>query len=290
MSRMQPSRREPAWAVVAAMVVLLPAAGHGDDAAAAAAKAAAERDARTLGWLLQQGVRALAAPPAPPPDADRQQREQIQQHAKQLERMFQPVLNSELELIRRCCDGLDSAARKRILAAGREAVTVAARGFTERQFNGQLGRDDFDPRRETRSRLEKALEPLADPAEFATYRAEVERREARRAEAARLTILARVDRQLDLSADQRRKIEAELTRSWRPQWARELGNRGDMRVNDYPPAPDDAAAAIVPHLAPDQLVAWEAWCRAAGARLLGQGFNLHLDGQGIQQSDPWWSQ
>lgn len=289
---MQTRRREPVWAVVAATVLLVPAFGQGDDAAAAAAKAAAERDARALGWLLQQGVRALAAPPAPPPppDADRQQRQQIEQHAKQLERMFQPVVNSELELIRRCCGSLDSTARRQTMAAGREAVTAAARGFTERQFQGRLGRDEFDPRREIRTRLEKAIEPLADPTEFAAYRLEVERREARRAEAAQLAILARVDRQLDLSADQRRKIEAELTRSWRPQWARELGNRGDMRVNDYPPAPDDAAAAIVPHLAPDQLVAWEAWCRAAGARLLGQGFNFHLDGQGIQQSDPWWSQ
>ncbi|MFM7135578.1 MAG: hypothetical protein ACKO1M_00710 [Planctomycetota bacterium] len=279
-----------AWVVLAVNTILLPSAGRGDDAAAAAAKAAAERDARALGWLLQQGVKAIAPMPAPPPAADRQQRQQIEQHAKQLERMFQPVLNSELELIRRCCGGLDAAARRQIMAAGREAVTAAARGFTERQFNGQLGRDEFDPRRETRGRLEKALEPLADPAEFAAYRAEVERREARRAEAARLAILARIDRQLDLSADQREKIEADLARSWRPQWTRELGNRGDMRVNDYPPAPDDAADAIVPHLAPDQVAAWEAWCRAAGARLLGQGFNLHLDGQGIQQSDPWWSQ
>jgi hypothetical protein len=277
-------------AALAAVLLSAAAVQGDDDAAAAAAKAAAERDARALGWLLQQGVKALAAPPAPPPDADRQQRQQIEQHAKQLERMFQPVLNSELELIRRCCGGLDSTARRQIMAAGREAVTAAARGFTERQFNGRLGRDDFDPRRETRGRLEKVLEPLAEPAEFAAYRAEVERREARRAEAARLAILARVDRQLDLSTDQRRKIEAELTRSWRPQWTRELGNRGDMRVNDYPPAPDDAAAAIVPHLAPDQVAAWEAWCRAAGARLLGQAFNFHVDGQGIQQSDPWWSQ
>lgn len=280
---MQAIRHAP---VLAALTVaaLLARSLHGDDASA---RAAAERDARALGWLLQQGVRVLAAPPAPVP-AERQQREQIEQHAKQLERMFQPLLNSELELIRRSCGSLDSAARRQIVAAGREAVTAAARGFTERQFNGQLGRDDFDPRRETRTKLERTLEPLAAPAEFAAYREEVARREARRAEAARIAILARVDRQLDLSVDQRRKIEAELARSWRPQWARELGNRGDMRINDYPPAPDDAAAAIVPHLAPDQVGAWEAWCRAAGSRLLGQQFNLHFDGQGLQQFDPWW--
>ena len=277
--------------LVLLLAVCVGAAALGDEAADAAARAAAERDARALGWLLQQGVRALSAPPAPapPPPADQQQRQQIEQHAKQLERMFQPILNSELELIRRCCGGLEPAARRQILAAGRAAVTETARGFTERQFNGRLGRDDFDPRRETRRRLEQALEPLADPAEFAVYRAEVGRRDARRAEATRLVILARVDRQLDLSAEQRKKIEAELARAWRPEWTRELGNRGDLRVNDYPPAPDDAAAAIVPHLAPDQVAAWEAWCRAAGARILGQGFHGHFDGQGIQQSDPWWA-
>ena len=99
--------RSHARALAALAVLLLPPSTvRGDDAAAAAAKAAAERDARALGWLLQQGVRALAAPPVNNPQAaDQQQRQQIEQHAKQLERMFQPVLNSELELIRRCCGG-----------------------------------------------------------------------------------------------------------------------------------------------------------------------------------------
>jgi hypothetical protein len=60
-----------------------------------------------------------------------------------------------------------------------------------------------------------------------------------------------------------------------------------MRINDRPAAPDYAADAIVPHLAADQAVAWEAWCRSAGSRVLGQHFNLG-DGQGIQQADPWW--
>ena len=110
-----------------AALLLSPFAVRGDDPAAAAAKAAAERDARALGWLLQQGVRALAAPVNNPQAADQQQRQQIEQHAKQLERMFQPVLNSELELIRRCCGGLAPAAGRRGPRLHRAAVQRPAR-------------------------------------------------------------------------------------------------------------------------------------------------------------------
>jgi hypothetical protein len=262
--------------------------GRADETATA--KAAAERDAQALGWLIQRGVRALAQPaePANQPQIDDQRRQQINQHAKQMERQFQPMLNGELELIRRTCGGLAPDARQRILAAGRQAVTATALGFTERQFTGRLGQDEFDPRQEIRSRLEEALAPLADPAALAAYRQEIARREARRAESARVAIVANIDRQLQLSAGQRSQIEKELERKWQAAWARDLGFRGDMRINGLPPAPDYAAEAIEPHLDRDQAVAWKKWLRQASSRNLGRSGHWQNDGQGLQQLDPWW--
>jgi hypothetical protein len=262
--------------------------GRADETATA--KAAAERDAQALGWLIQRGVRALAQPaePANQPQIDDQRRQQINQHAKQMERQFQPMLNGELELIRRTCGGLAPDARQRILAAGRQAVTATALGFTERQFTGRLGQDEFDPRQEIRSRLEEALAPLADPAALAAYRQEIARREARRAESARVAIVANIDRQLQLSAGQRSQIEKELERKWQAAWARDLGFRGDMRINGLPPAPDYAAEAIEPHLDRDQAVAWKKWLRQASSRNLGRSGHWQIDGQGLQQLDPWW--
>jgi hypothetical protein len=261
-----------------------------DPKAAAAAEEAAKRDAKALGWLIQRGARVLVRPAAPDDQqqVDDQRRQQIEQHAKHMKQTFQPMLNGELELIRSTCGGLTPEGRQQILAAGREAVTTTARGFTERQFNGRLGQDDFDPRREIRIKLEQALGQVADPAALAAYRQEIERREARRAESARVAIVACVDRQLQLSAEQRSRIEEELERTWQPAWAADLGSRGDMRINGLPPAPDFAAAAIEPHLDRDQAEAWKKWRRQASSRNFGRHFQWHFDGQGLQQLDPWW--
>jgi hypothetical protein len=103
-----------------------------------------------------------------------------------------------------------------------------------------------------------------------------------------VAIVACVDRQLQLSAEQRTQIEEHLARKWQAAWVRDLGSRGDMRINGLPPAPDYAAEAIEPHLDRDQTVAWKKWRRQASARNFGRHFSWNVDGQGLQQLDPWW--
>ncbi|MBM4021106.1 MAG: hypothetical protein FJ284_02480 [Planctomycetes bacterium] len=280
-----PRQRAP-WLVVAALVVATSGAVRADEPDAA--RQAAERDAKVLGWLLQQGRRVIA----PPVQAEvrNDQTEQIAQQAKQMERFFQPMLHSELELVRLCCDGLDPGDRKRLLAIGYKAVVTAARGFAERQLTARLGRDPYDPREEIRKRLAAAVAELASREEATAYAAAVERRAARRSEATRVAIVARLDRQLDLTAAQRRAIEADLATTWQPAWIWEIEGRGQMRINDYPIAPDQAAAAIEPHLDAEQAAEWQRWCRAAGSRMAPPHFNWSFDGQGLQQVDGWWTQ
>ncbi len=253
----------------------------GDDEAV---RRAAERDMQALGWLFEQGLRAVPVPAAAPDDA---QQERIEQQAKQMERFFQPMLHAELELIRRSCGGLTPDSRRKILEAGRAAVRSAAQGLAERQLTGRLGRDPFDPRAEIRRSLGEIVAGQAPPAEAAAYAEAVARRDGRRAAAARAVIVSRVDRQIGLSAAQRRSIESELDVRWDPAWVTELEPRG-VRINNYPPAPDRVAVAILPHLDPEQLAEWERWSQAAGSRMVPQHFNLNLDGQGIQQLDGWW--
>lgn len=272
---------------VGAAVLGLAVAAKGADEQAA--QRAAERDAKALDWLLRQGLEALVPAPVIEPAQNQQRQAQIDQQAKQMERFFQPMLASELELIRRSCGGLEPADRQRILNTGRGAVTAAARGFAERQLTGRLGQDAYDPREEIRKRLAAAVVELATPEESAAYQVAVGQRRVRHAAAARTAIVARLDRQLDLTAAQRQAIEAELERNWNPDWLQELDRRGQMRINDYPIAPDQAAAAIVPHLDPAQAVEWEKWCRAAGSRMAPNHFNWSFDGQGLgQPPDGWW--
>ena len=280
------SWRQKAATVVAAVLGLAVAAQAADEQAA---ERAAQRDAKALDWLLRQGIEALVPAPVIGPAQNQQQQAQIDQQAKQMERFFQPMLASELELIRQCCGGLRPADRKRLLNTGREAVTTAAQGFAERQLTGRLGQDAYDPREEIRKRLATAVVELATNDEATAYQAAIGRRQVRHAAAARTAIVARLDRQLDLTAAQRQAIEADLERNWDPAWLQELDRRGQMRINDYPIAPDQAAAAIQPHLDPDQAAAWETWCRAAGSRMAPNHFNWSFDGQGLQQpDDDWW--
>jgi hypothetical protein len=280
------------WVCLSSMALLyLPHLSRGDDAEAE--KRVAERDAQALGWLLQQGIQVLAQPtqpiaPAVPLQQQQQRQLQIAQRAKQMEQVFQPMLTSELELIRHTCGGLSPEARRAIQAAGRKAVAEAAQGFATRQQTGRLQGDDYHPRDPIQRGLRIALEALATPDQFAVYSREIERREMRRATAARVSILTRVDRQLNLSASQRQSIEAALEKQWQTAWMRELDARTDMRINNYPPAPDTAAEAIVPHLDPEQAAAWEIWCRTAGSRLMGQNINVNFHMQGLTRADDWW--
>ena len=257
------------------------------------AQQAAKRDAEALGWLLTRGLRAVVpvpAPPVPPVQIQRPElQEQIDQQAKQLERMFEPVLASELEMVRIACNDLPPSARKAILEAGRKARTKAARDMAQRQMHGRFGQDDFDPRKEIRSGLGTALRGAATPEQFARYEQENEARAARQARAARLRIVARLDQHLDLSSGQRDAIETAIEAQWKPEWIVGLADTG--LINDLPIAPDYAKNAIEPHLAPAQQTAWKNWCRSAGSSMVGRRFiTWNFDGQGIQGDDPWWGQ
>jgi len=248
-----------------------------------AARRAAARDVRALGWLVEEGLRAVLAPGEPPVD------QRVHQRAEQMTRFFTPMLESELELIRRTCGGLDRAARRTVLAAGSAAVEEAAKAVAQRQLGGRAG-DEVDPRAIIRAKLAESLAGVADPEELAAYRREVGCRAVRRDQSERLLIVARLDRQLDLTAAQRRAIDAALEAAWEPDWGRVVREHGTRRINNYPLAPDEAAAAISPHLDPDQLAEWENWCRAAGSDMAPNHIHWSFDGQGLQQRDPWWGQ
>lgn len=284
---------QPVEGLVEAQVVPVPAAVPAVRLQApqveAAAVEAAQRDARILGWVLERGLEALAAPANGPAGIvlDRQRQAQIDQQAQQMERFFQPMLASELELIRRFCDHLAPAARRKLVAAGRKAVKTTAKEYATRQLTGRLGQDEYDPREEIRRPLSELLEELADPAAYAAYSAEQAARAARRTEAARVMIVTKLDRLLDLTSAQRGAIEADLEEKWQPDWLRSLSEHAGL-INGYPLAPDYAAACIAPHLRPEQATIWRAWSQAAGERLIGRQSGFSLDNQGLQTIDAWW--
>jgi hypothetical protein len=267
---------------------------------------------RPLGGLFGNGLRAVfdaitpaPAPPKPVPipldeaedgempkdpakAAAWQQRKQIRQQAKHLEQTFQPALRTELEMIRRSCGSLSSEARKEILAVGRAAVTRTALDFATRQMQGGQPMRTLDTRAGIQKPLEKALAAHVSAAELAAYQAEQRARQDRRRAAARLAIVAKLDRQLDLTSDQRKAIEADLERRFEDSWLRELDDHGVI-MNNYRPAPDYANACIEPHLDRSQKEEWQRWRKAAGTSVVGMHFGWNFDSQGLHQEDDWWT-
>jgi len=217
-----------------------------------------------------------------------QQRKQVRQQAKHMEQIFQPLLHTELEMIRQTCPDLTGEARREILAAGRAAVTKTALEFATQQLIGGQPRLAVDARRSIRVPMATALKPHASAEQFAAYGREQQARHARRARAARVAIVAKLDRHLDLSAAQRRAIEEDLEGHWEDAWVRELDDNG-MVINGERTAPDYAKACIDPHLDERQLSEWQRWHRAAGQAVGGFHAGWNLDGQGLHEPDRWWS-
>ena len=218
-----------------------------------------------------------------------QQRKQIRQQAKHLEQLFQPVLRTELEMVRQACPNLPADARREVLVAGKAAVTKTALEFATQQMLGGQPRRAFNARRGIQLPVAQTLERHASAAQFASYNREQASRMSRRAEAARVAIVAKLDRQLDLSAAQRRAIEGDLEARWEEAWLRELDDTG-MVINNFRPAPDYANGCIEPHLDDAQRDEWVQWRKAAGMAVVGRHVGWNFDGQGLHQEDDWWTQ
>lgn len=227
-----------------------------------------------------------------PPDGDEARRQQLRQHARQIEQLLGQTLNAELELARQACDSLEPEARRRVLGACREGVRRIAGEVALRQFEGgNANRESPRVREALRAVVADALRAATSPEQFARYEAESLSRAERRHEAARLRLVARLDESLSLSDAQREAILADLRVRWDDSWDRLLGGQDDIMINNRRLAPDFAEARITPHLDPDQLREWRKWCQAANSQMM-RAFqadaDLQLDGQG-PAADPWWS-
>jgi len=233
------------------------------------------------GELARRRAAALAEAKA---EADKKR-----QQARQMEQLLQPLVRTELETVRLACGALSRESRRGILTAAERAVTSVAEEWVARQ-----GRDAARPL-DVRARLHEliaaAVEQHVDAASWAAYRREQEAHGSRRAEAARIRIVSKIDDQLELTAAQRAALLADLAARWQPSWIRELDDSpGGAMINGYRPAPDYAAECIEPHLDPRQREEWRAWTRAAGSRQVQLGNRIRFEGQGLQQADDWWIQ
>jgi hypothetical protein len=219
--------------------------------------------------------------------AARSRREQLERQARHVEQLLQPLLRAELEMVRSICEDLTSEARREVLEAARGEVERLAQEMAAQQIAGNPATSAGDPRSQLHGRIITALAAHVTADTLDSYRQEHDQRVRRRAEAARVRIVAKLDARLDLDAAQREAILADLREGWESSWLRELDDRGGLVINGLPVCPDYADSRIAPHLDPRQLELWRTWSRTAGGRMLGRRTNWHFDGQGLQP-DAWW--
>ena len=207
---------------------------------------------------------------------------QMQQWIPQFTEQYRPILTTELNFIRQMCD-LAPEQRPKIKAAGEASVKEAARRMAELQgrqmrVRNMVERDNTppDPRRIIRDALAKALKETLTPEQMAKYTEEATKRTALRKRAAILSVVARLDSTMCLTAEQRDKITESISSGWQDKWEQWLmmSVYGDQYV---PLIPDNL---LVGDLNADQKAVWNG--------LQKVDFTFWGGGGEVEQNDGWW--
>lgn len=265
-----------------------------------AQKSAAE--ARALQAELQKVTVSDLDPasdgPAPPQGDQKavqiwHRKQHIRTIAGNFERQSMVYLAGELELIRQTCGSLVPELRRRALEAGMLAVRKAALEAANAQSTGRTAAGVAADAAGIDA-VRGVIEAGVPPEEWAAYDAERRSRAARRRQRAQVMILAFLDADLELSADQRTAITAALDKGWQDTWTDTVVIMGIQHGHF---APDFAADCIVPTLTPRQLAAWKTWCsQRSWKTVLAQNpqigrFGWHgrpgFVASGLQPDD-WW--
>ena len=166
---------------------------------------------------------------------------QIQQNIQQ----FRPILRAEYHIVRVVCR-LTPEQREEIARDGEKALRDAARKYVEMMNRPMTAaqRAAADPRRQIREALGKVVASRLSGDMHERYRAEIARRDASRKQLAVRNLVARLDRELVLSPEQRDKIAGSLTSHWEDSWLQSI----EMFMYDYqflPPIPDQFVAPFL---------------------------------------------
>jgi hypothetical protein len=166
---------------------------------------------------------------------------QVQQYMQQ----FRPILRAEYHIVRVVCR-LTPDQRKEIARAGEQTVRDSAKKYVEmmRRPMTAAQRAALDPRRQIREGLAKAVKSRLSPELAAQLQDEIARRDVARKQLAVRNLVARLDRDLVLSPDQRGKVAESLSSHWEDSWCQSL----EMFMYDYqflPPIPDQYVAPFL---------------------------------------------
>jgi hypothetical protein len=192
-------------------------------------------------------------PAAGPVDFDQAEGDAQQ---KEFTRRFKAALRAELNFVEKVCAPTDEqmAEIRQVLEKYQTDIVKkyfdpkrAARGQRQAVGNWQ------DPRRLIRESLNRTLKTTLDADRWARFESELVQRKTDQTRAAVHNVVAKIDRDLALSAEQRDKLVDVLTAGWTQAWGQQFEiflQQGGQFAPSLPPK------LVTPHLNPIQKKIW----------------------------------
>ena len=176
---------------------------------------------------------------------------------QQFRQQFRQLSKAELNFVRAVCQP-NAEQSKKIKAAGDAGLKTAVKKFAEVQKKMQQGIRAGqepqwpDPRKIISDALLKSVKESLSADQAKRYEAELEKRSAARKRAALLNLVAKLDKDLVLTADQRGKLSDALNKSWKDEWGQQI--EVFMYGDTYMPVLPDAQ--VLPVLTEKQKQIW----------------------------------
>lgn len=148
---------------------------------------------------------------------------QVQQFTQQ----FRPILRAELHLVRTACE-LTEEQRKQVARKGEGILKDAATKYAESQQKMMQPRRAGqavslpDPRALIQEGILASLKTHLPPEQLARYQEEIDERAVNRKQLAVQNLVAKLDQDLVLSAEQRDRLGESLSSTWNDAWGQSL--------------------------------------------------------------------
>ncbi len=243
-----------------------------------------------FGALVNDAVRALAGGgKAKPNDPDIPANDPIiKQFEQQYAGRFRQLHRTELHFIRLVCQPTKLQYQK-IATDGENALKSTLRTFAVAQYKMRHGRfrageqrsQPHDPRKLIAEGLMQLVKETLSAEQATLYQNELDRRSAARKRVALLNIVAKLDKKLVLTAEQRSKLSETLNANWKNSWNQmQMLMYGDQYV---PQLPDHNVLPILNNTQKD------VWRQMAKQGNVFFGFNMGLV-QGIEIEEEVWDE
>jgi hypothetical protein len=198
---------------------------------------------------------------------------------------FEPMLKVELSFANRTCK-LSDEQRKNLIKKSNAWLTEFIRDYAKQGGQPQMqgvwfggGRPQLpDARNSIQAGVKKLVEAELPKEQSAIYIEESEKRSEFGKKVSVDNLVARIDKEVNLSPEQREKITKSLIEHWDKSWAPQL----EMFMNGMDMVPNVPAQWIRPHLSAVQQAAWNRVNKQTGHMFLG---GMGNEGQVIDDID-----